>query len=354
MLTGVYRKIPSGLLKPASAIMCGGFLAWAFLAIRPPPPNICGSVDGPPITAPRIKLRDGRHLAYKEHGVPKDEAKHKIIYVHGFDNCRHDAVVANTLSPEITESLGVYIVSFDRPGYGESDPDPNRTVKSLVVDIEELADQLQLGARFYVIGFSMGGQVIWSCLKYIPHRLAGAALLAPVINYWWPGLPANLTKEVYSQKTLQDQWALRASHYFPWLTYLWFHASSTSARSPDKLSRQDRELISKMADRTNYVAQVRQQGEHESLHRDIIIGMGKWEFSPTDLENPFPNNEGSVHLWQGDEDVPVPVKLQRYIAQKLPWIQYHEIPGAGHLFPLADGMSDAIVKSLISGKEASI
>jgi len=61
-------------------------------------------------------------------------------------------------------------VSFDRPGYGESDPDPKRTPKSISLDIEELADKLGLGSRFYVIGFSMGGQVVWGCLKYIPHR----------------------------------------------------------------------------------------------------------------------------------------------------------------------------------------
>lgn len=66
--------------------------------------------------------------------------------------------------------MGVYFVSFDIPGYGENDPDPKRTVKSLALDIEELADQLGLGNKFHVIGFSMGGEVIWGCLKYIPHR----------------------------------------------------------------------------------------------------------------------------------------------------------------------------------------
>ena len=73
-------------------------------------------------------------------------------------------------SQELAESLGIYIVSFDRPGYGESDPDPNRTPKSIALDIEELADQLELGPKFYVIGFSMGGEITWACLKYIPHR----------------------------------------------------------------------------------------------------------------------------------------------------------------------------------------
>lgn len=80
-------------------VMFMGFLAWAYQAIQPPPPKICGSSDGPPVTAPRIKLRDGRHLAYQEHGVPKENAQYKIVFVHGFDSCRHDAVAAITLSP---------------------------------------------------------------------------------------------------------------------------------------------------------------------------------------------------------------------------------------------------------------
>lgn len=71
---------------------------------------------------------------------------------------------------DLIESLRVYIVSFDRPGYGESDPNPNRTLKSFASDVEELADQLGLGSKFYLVGFSMGGQLVWPCLKYIPQR----------------------------------------------------------------------------------------------------------------------------------------------------------------------------------------
>ncbi|VVA21862.1 PREDICTED: alpha/beta-Hydrolases superfamily [Prunus dulcis] len=346
-------QLPPGMFMKALVALFIGFLAWTYQAIQPPPSKIIGSPDGPPVTAPFIKLSDGRRLAYKEHGVPKENAKHKIVFVHGFDSCRHDAVVAETLSPETVEDLGIYIVSFDRPGYGESDPNPKRTVKGMASDIEELADQLGLGHRFYVIGFSMGGQVLWSCLKYIPHRLAGAAILAPVVNYWWAGFPANLSTEAYSQQLQQDQWALRVSHYTPWLTYFWntqkwFPASSVVAHSRDILSDQDKELMAKLEKRGTYVEQVRQQGEFESLHRDMIVGFGTWEFTPLDLENPFPNNEGSVHLWHGADDRLVPVKPQRYIAQRLPWIHYHELPGAGHLFPHADGMCDNIVKALLT------
>jgi len=349
-------QLPPGLLKKTVVLLFVGFLAWAYKAIQPPPPKICGSPDGPPVTAPRIKLSDGRHLAYKEHGMPKEMAIYKIVYVHGFDACRHDAVVAETLSPEIVEELGIYIVSIDRPGYGESDPNPKKTVKSMALDVEELADQLGLGSKFYVIGFSMGGQVIWSCLKYIPHRLAGAGLIAPVVNYWWPGFPANLSTEAYYQQFRQDQWTLRVAHYTPWLTYWWntqkwFPASSVAAKSPDILSPQDKEILTKQSDRKSHVDQVRQQGEYESLHRDMIVGFGSWEFSPMDLENPFPNNEGSVHLWHGDDDWIVPVKLQRYITQRLPWIHYHELPGVGHLFPHMDGTCNTMIKAMLLGEK---
>ncbi|MCL7027875.1 hypothetical protein MKW94_024352, partial [Papaver nudicaule] len=71
---------------------------------------------------------------------------------------------------ELAEERGIYMVSFDRAGYGESDPNPKRTEKSTALDIEQLADQLGLSSKFYVIGFSMGGQATWGCLKYIPHR----------------------------------------------------------------------------------------------------------------------------------------------------------------------------------------
>lgn len=71
----------------------------------------------------------------------------------------------------MVEELGIYFLSFDRAGYGESDPNPMRNVKSEAMDVQELADQLHIGSKFYVIGSSMGGYAAWSCLNYIPHRL---------------------------------------------------------------------------------------------------------------------------------------------------------------------------------------
>jgi pimeloyl-ACP methyl ester carboxylesterase len=95
--------------------------------------------------------------------------------------------------------------------------------------------------------------------------------------------------------------------------------------------------------------QIRQQGEHECLHRDMTVGFGKWAWSPLQLEDPFAGKQGKLHLWHGAEDLIVPVSLSRYISEKLPWVVYHELPTSGHLFPIADGMGDVIVKSLLLG-----
>ncbi|KAI3776191.1 hypothetical protein L1987_45963 [Smallanthus sonchifolius] len=345
--------LPKGIFKKLLLVFLSGVLAWGYQATRPPPPKICGSPDGPPVTSPRIKLRDGRHLSYLEYGVPKDTAKYKIIYVHGFANSKHHNLFAGAASPALIEDLKVYTVSFDRPGYGESDPDPNRTPKSLALDIEELADQLGLGSKFYVVGMSMGGELVWPCLKYIPHRLAGVTLIAPVVNHWWPNFPSNISKEVYFQMFKQDQWALRVAHHLPWLTYWWntqkwFPSSSSASQSRAMFSPPDMEILSKFKGPTEaQKTQPTQQGEYESLHRDLIIGFGNWEFDPMELENPFPNNEGSVHVWQGDDDRFSQVTLQCYIAQRLPWIKYHELTHAGHLFAFAVGMTDTILKTLL-------
>ncbi|CAI0423533.1 unnamed protein product [Linum tenue] len=312
----------SGLTLPSVLLLLAGLVAWGYQAIQPPPPKICGSCDGPPVTASRIQLRDGRHLAYQERGVSKDVAKIKVVFIHGFD----------------------------------SDPHPSRTVKSQAFDIEELADQLGLGTKFYLIGYSLGGQIGWGCLKYIPHRLAGVTLLAPASNYWWPGFPSNLSTEALYQQPTCDYWSLRVAHYAPWLTHWWNTQNwfpSLGATRPHVLSREEREVMAKLiAKGASHREHVRPQGEYESLHRDLNLGFGTWEFDPVEMENPFTGEEVYAHLWQGDEDTLVPATLQRYIADRhSSWIRYHELAGSGHFFPHVDWMADTIVKTMVNGKQ---
>jgi hypothetical protein len=49
-----------------------------------PPAAILGSPGGLTVTSPRVRLKDGRYLAYMEAGVDRETAKYKIIFFHGY------------------------------------------------------------------------------------------------------------------------------------------------------------------------------------------------------------------------------------------------------------------------------
>ncbi|KAI7992622.1 hypothetical protein LOK49_LG12G01716 [Camellia lanceoleosa] len=214
------------MLTEAIAVLGMCVVLWAYQAIiRPPPPKICGSKKGPPITSPRIKLSDGRHLAYKERGVPKKNAQFKVIVVHGFDS-----------------SKDLYLP------ISQSDPNPKRSVKSEAYDLQELADNLHLGPKFHVIGVSIGTYTTWACLKYIPHRLAGVGLIVPVINFWWPSFPPQLCTDEYKKQPMNDRWKLRVAHYAPgllywWMTQKWFPSCSIMARDPVIFAKRDFDIL---------------------------------------------------------------------------------------------------------------
>ncbi|KAK9726996.1 hypothetical protein RND81_05G251000 [Saponaria officinalis] len=326
---------------------------YIYKALKPPPPKICGTPGGPPITSPRIKLKDGRYLAYSESGVPRDEAVYKIIIVHGFGSSKDQFL---PVSQELAEELKLYFLYFDRAGYGESDPNPKRSVKSEALDIQELADALQLGSKFYVIGISMGGYPAWSCIRYIPQRLAGITLVAPFVHYWWSGFPSDLNNKAFRKlPSVWDRWTFRIAHYAPWLFYWWmtqklFPILSFMSGGPTVFSQKDLEILKKLSEIPKVGQEkVRQQGVHESLHRDIMAGYANWGFSPLDLNNPFPDDKGAVHIWQGCEDKIIPFEMNRYIAEKLPWIKYHEIPDGGHVFLYEQSMCDSIIKAFVLG-----
>lgn len=323
-------------------------IGWAYMALKPPPPKTCGSINGPPVTSPRVKLSDGRHLAYREFGFPKEEARYKIIVVHGYANSKDTHL---PVSQELIDDLGIYFLHFDRAGYGESDPYPSRSVKSEAYDIQELADKLQIGKKFYIIGMSLGAYSVWSCLKYIPHRLLGAALVVPFVNYWWPSFPDNLSREAFQMLPQSDQWTFRVAHYTPWLFYWWMTQKwfpSLSFTNIEMFPSDDVEILKSLSEAPDTGQEkITQQGQYESLHRDIIAGFGKWEFGPTEISNPFPENDGTVHIWQGFKDRIIPYTLNRYISHKLPWIHYRELPDGGHLFIFKKNQCESIIKALI-------
>ncbi|KAK8454092.1 hypothetical protein SEVIR_5G394400v4 [Setaria viridis] len=342
-------------LSKVALVSTVALLGWAYQATRPPAPAILGAPGGLPITSPRVRLKDGRHLAYMEAGVHKENARYKVIFVHGFASTKETGF---PVSQVLVEELRIYMVFLDRAGYGDSDANPRRCLKSDATDVEELADALRLGDKFYVVGCSMGGYVAWSCLNYIPHRLAGVALVVPAVNYWWP-LPDDVRRIAYGKLDARDQRTFWIAHHAPWLfhawlTQKWLPVSPIIRGERGAFTAMDWEILTELRRKQRESGQVdpaktTQQGTYESLCRDATTLFGTWEFDPTEVKNPFPDGEGVVSIWQGYKDRIVQVEIQRYVARKLPWVRYHEHPEAGHLLPDMDGVGDEIVRELLLG-----
>ena len=115
----------------------------------------------------------GRRLAVSEWG---DQAGDVVVYLHGAPGSRllrHDG--------DRYAAAGLRVVTYDRPGYGLSDPAPGRTVADTAADVAAIADDLGL-TELGVAGISVGGMHAFAAAALLPDRIArcvGIKALAP-------------------------------------------------------------------------------------------------------------------------------------------------------------------------------
>lgn len=81
------------------------------------------------------------------------------------------------IKASLLEEYKVRLIAYDRPGYGQSDPHMGRNYNTSAYDIVEIADALNLGDKFWVVGFGGGGPHVWAAINYLPERLAGTFFL---------------------------------------------------------------------------------------------------------------------------------------------------------------------------------
>jgi pimeloyl-ACP methyl ester carboxylesterase len=102
------------------------------------------------------------------------DAAHPTVFV------LHGSPSSGMLYPPNVEDAaarGLRLVSYDRPGYGGSTPDPGRTVGDAAADVLAIADHL--GAeRFAVWGHSGGGPHALACAALLGDRAAACAALS--------------------------------------------------------------------------------------------------------------------------------------------------------------------------------
>jgi pimeloyl-ACP methyl ester carboxylesterase len=87
----------------------------------------------------------------------------------------------------VLHGLGVRLITFDRPGYGESDRQEFRQVADVVPDVEAIADALGV-EQFAVLGRSGGGPHALACAALLPDRVTRAGILVSLAPWGADGL----------------------------------------------------------------------------------------------------------------------------------------------------------------------
>ena len=121
----------------------------------------------------RIRLRDGRSLAWREYG---DREGYPVLFAHGNLNSRLFQACWDR-EQVITEAAGARVIAVDRPGYGDSDYVHDRHYLDWGRDIEQLMQYLEL-TRFAVLGFSSGGPNAMACAVRLENSVAACGLVS--------------------------------------------------------------------------------------------------------------------------------------------------------------------------------
>lgn len=130
-----------------------------------------------------VTLADGRVLHAYDAGADADAARLVVVWHHGTPNI---GLPPEPLFPA-SDRLRIRWIGYDRPGYGGSDPAPDRDVGSAAGDVAALADNLGL-ERFAVMGHSGGGPHALACAALLPGRVMAVVVGASLAPHGADGL----------------------------------------------------------------------------------------------------------------------------------------------------------------------
>lgn len=338
-----------------------------------------------PPSASRILLPDGRHISYLEQGVPADRTRYSLIATHSFLSSRLAGIPGIKLS--LLEEFGVRLVTYDLPGFGESDPHPNRTLRSSAMDLLHLTEALKID-KFWVLGYSSGAIHAWAALKYIPAKISGAAMFAPMVNPYDPGMTKEENSGAWGKWTRRKKLNYYLGRRFPRFLRFFYRRTFLSGRHGpiDKwlslsLAEQDKGVTEDPVFKAFWQRDVEEsirQGNVKPFVEEAVLQVSNWPFSLKDLQVQkkcpekglfhwfkFMSSEAEcelvgflepIHIWQGMEDLVVPPCMTDYVARVLPNAIVHKLPNEGHFsyFYLCDECHRTILSTLFGEPEGPL
>ncbi|MBS4192141.1 alpha/beta hydrolase [Bacillus sp. FJAT-49705] len=266
-------------------------------------------------------LKDGRKLGFIEYG--KNDGIPVMIF-HGTPGSK----IWFRKDDEIAKELGLRLISTDRPGFGTSDPNKNRTLLDWPNDVKELANGLGI-ERFSVLGVSGGGAYAAACAYQIPERIDHVSMISSVAPFKNGKPPKSMIKE--------NRIAFSLGKYAPWLVKL-------SYQSQKKMIEQKPERFIEAMKKGNkhlnewdrkYIQtddQIKDMMAHllgafrirvDGIVEEIKLITKPWGFEFEKIQMP-------VHIWHGKEDGMAPFEEIEKVSKEIPISITHFVSKAGH------------------------
>jgi pimeloyl-ACP methyl ester carboxylesterase len=223
---------------------------------------------------------------------------------------------------------GLRWVTYSRPGYGSSTPQPGRTVADVVADSAAVLDALGI-EEFVTFGWSGGGPHALACASLLPERCLGAATIAGVAPSDEPDLDflAGMGEDNVEEFGFASQ---GRAVLVPALERM---AEPLGAITGDEIAEAMGGLLSE-PDRAALVGPV---ADHigAATRESLRLGVEGWVEDDLAFCRPWGFHLGSVTVpvgvWQGSEDLMVPFAHGRWLVSHVAGARPHLVEGLGHI-----------------------
>jgi len=239
---------------------------------------------------------------------------------------------------DLATRLGLRIMTWSRPGYGDSSPRAmpahGPRISDDIPDIETILDAEGVEEEFIVVGWSGGGPRALACAAMLPERCKAAATLASLAPFdaegldWMAGMgPGNVADFAAALEGPEAYGAFKETYFLP----------MTDA-SVDDVAAGLAMLLTPSDDVTHSLGLARWLTE--MTHRAGVQGeigarddglalVAPWGFDVTSIAVP-------VAIWAGGQDATVPLAHGKWLAANVPTAVPHLLEDAGHITLIND------------------